>query len=150
MNVAHIVHSLPGRMRVRIPALRNDAVFFDRLSNALGEMDGMEFVRTNSATGSVVMRFHAETGAVLARLHQLGLEAEERDMRNAHAARSRGGHGGEPIRLVSGRDIDPMFMAGAALALVGAVQVWRGRIVVPAITAFWYASEAFRASGKRA
>jgi hypothetical protein len=41
-----------------------------------------------------------------------------------------------------------MFMAGTALTVVGLVQTFRGKIIVPSITAFWYALEAFRTSGK--
>jgi len=55
-----------------------------------------------------------------------------------------------PFRLVSGREINPMFMVGSALAIVGLVQTFRGKIVVPSVTAFWYALEAFRASANDA
>jgi hypothetical protein len=52
------------------------------------------------------------------------------------------------LNLVSGRDINVMFMLGALMVAVGIVQIYRGRILVPAISAFWYAVNAFRESGK--
>jgi len=52
---AYIVHRVPGRLRLRIPVRRGDAVFFARLSEALRQCTGVLTVTHNAATGSLVL-----------------------------------------------------------------------------------------------
>jgi hypothetical protein len=49
-----------------------------------------------------------------------------------------------PFRLVSGRELNPMQMAGVLFGALGVAQALRGKIAVPALSAFWYAVNAFR------
>jgi hypothetical protein len=145
MTDAVIVHQLPGRIRLRIPAMRGDANYFSALATSLGHAPNVQQVKTNPATASVVVQFEGDAERILEQMHELGLEPEIRKSMNEITKRT----GIGPVRLVSGRDINPMFMAGSALALLGLVQTFRGKIVVPSVTAFWYTLEAFRASGRR-
>ena len=57
-GVTRIVSSLPGRIRLRDPALRQ-ADRLDRLSAALANMEGVLAVEGNVRAGSVVLRFEA-------------------------------------------------------------------------------------------
>jgi hypothetical protein len=140
-----IVHQVPGRMRIRIPAMRGDADYFLDLAGRLGNIAGMAAVKANPATASIVMQFSGNPQSVLEHLRELDLDPAIK----LHDTQAASGSGIRPLRLVTGRDINPMFMAGLALALMGLVQTYRGKVAVPSITAFWYALEAFRASGKK-
>lgn len=55
-----------------------------------------------------------------------------------------------PWRVVSGRELSPMHMAGALFSVVGVIQTVRGRVMMPALTAFWYAVHAFREADRTA
>jgi hypothetical protein len=145
MTDAVIVHQLPGRIRLRIPTMRGDAGYFSMLADSLGDVPGVQQVQTNPATASMVVRFAGDAERVLEQMRELGLDPKIKERGNEITKRTGIGH----IRLISGRDMNPMFMAGSALALLGLVQTFRGKIVVPSVTAFWYALEAFRASGRR-
>jgi hypothetical protein len=142
---ALIVHQLPGRIRLRIPAMRGDAGYFSALADSMSDAPGVQQVKTNPATASMVVQFEGNGERILEQMHELGLEPKIKESNSGITKRT----GIGPVRLVSGRDINPMFMVGSALALLGLVQTFRGKIVVPSVTAFWYALEAFRASGRR-
>jgi hypothetical protein len=145
MTGALIVHQLPGRMRIRIPAMRGNPEYFSDLASKLGNMAGIAAVKANPATGSIVMQFSGNPESILEHLRELDLDPAIKH----HDSDAASGSAIRPFRLVTGRDINPMFMAGLALAMVGLVQTYRGKVAVPSITAFWYAVEAFRASGEK-
>jgi hypothetical protein len=145
MSKALIVHQMPGRMRIRIPAMRGNADYFSDLAGKLGNIAGMAAVKANPATASIVMQFSGNPQGVLEHLRELDLDPTIKH----HETQAASGSGIRPVRLVTGRDINPMFMAGLTLALVGLVQTYRGKVAVPSITAFWYAVEAFRASREK-
>lgn len=143
---AAIVHRLPGRIRLRLQEKRGDADFFSMLSADFSGLDGVQHVKTNASTGSIVIEFSGTQEALVERLreHDVVVEALE----NGHAA-----HGGmpkaidmHPLLLVSGRNINAMFMIGTLLVVAGIVQTLRGKIVAPALPTFWAALEAFRRS----
>lgn len=144
MIEAVIVHQIPGRLRLRIPPMRGDAGYFSVLSDKLDTIEGVELVKVNPASASVVVQYAGEPQTLLERMRELDLDPRIEDDTGGAALIS----GIEPIRLISGRDINPMVMLGSALTVIGLVQTFRGKIVVPSITAFWYALEAFRNSGK--
>ncbi len=55
--MSHYVHSVPGRMRVKIPAIQGRSTRAERLQELLVPHLGIEQVRTNTLTGSVVVRY---------------------------------------------------------------------------------------------
>jgi hypothetical protein len=144
---ANIVHSMPRRVRLRVHEKRSDAAFFSSLSEQLSGIDDVTTVKVNPATQSVVIEFSSSLENLLQQLQQKGL-----DITNEYPlATPQGGFAGmmiRPVNLVSTRNIDAMFMVGTLLAITGIVQIYRGKIAVPAITALWYAFEAYWQSGK--
>ncbi|WP_058555134.1 cation-translocating P-type ATPase [Thiohalocapsa sp. ML1] len=48
-------HSIPGRLRLGVPALRQDRQLADAIRTALGGMDGVVLVRINPACGSLLV-----------------------------------------------------------------------------------------------
>jgi len=146
MIEAVIAHQVPGRIRIRIPTMRGQAHDLTELAGQLGNIAGVAAVKLNSATGSIVLQFSGNADSILESMRELGLNPVLKQDIDQAVRNS----GIRPFRLVSGREINPMFMVGSALAIVGLVQTFRGKIVVPSVTAFWYALEAFRASANDA
>lgn len=146
MTTAIIVHSIPGRIRLRIPDKQGNISFFSNLSDDMREIVGVHDLHVNPATGSLVMRFDEDEEQLLLKLNeQIPDFVVEKNYRSKNSRSMRLA----PLKVVSGREITPMFVLGSTLAAFGVVQAIRGRIAVPSITAFWYALEAFRQSSKK-
>jgi hypothetical protein len=150
-EAAVVAHSLPNRLRLRIPARRGDEDYFAALVDAVRGIRGVDAAKANARTGSVVVEFSCGIDALLDRLREHDLDVELQTVRHdAPATRPTSTAPiWKPVSIVTGRDINPMFMTGAALTLLGAVQALRGRVMPPSITALWYATEAFLRSGRR-
>jgi len=143
---ARVAHVLPGRVRVRLPDYRGKAEELAILEQQLAQSALFERVRANPATGSLVLEFKGPYEAALVRLaEQLPFELElEKPNDPPSPTRPLAGPLGDPLRLVSGRDVNPMLLAATLFGGIGLVQVFRGEIMLPALSAFWYAANAFR------
>lgn len=146
MTTFTIVHQIPGRIRMRVPDKRNDAAYFSRLSESLAGIEGVRSSQVTPRTGSVVLHYDGDAGLLLERMRE---QIPRLVIENYHRVKNSSLIGTRPFRIVSGRQLSPMFMLGTALAAVGMLQTFRGKIAVPSITAFWYALDSFRQSGKR-
>lgn len=51
------VHTVPGRMRIRIPAIQHRSRKAEKVERELLQHEGVEDVRTNTLTGSVVVHY---------------------------------------------------------------------------------------------
>jgi hypothetical protein len=139
---ASIAHRMPGRIRLSIPARRGDAAFFAGLAGQLSGQPDVIRVRPNVRTGSLLVEHAGDAEPILAwaaQEHLLELEPSGASMESAGLLSAPG----PAVRLVTGRDIDPMFMAGVAFLGMGLVQIVRGQVMVPAATALWYAISVF-------
>jgi hypothetical protein len=145
MTDAVIVHQLPGRIRLKVPAMRGVASFFSGIAAQLQETRDVVAVQGNPVTASLLVHYKGEPAALLERFNELDLHPQIKTQTSDGARRI----ALPKVRLVSGREINPMFMAGCALATIGLAQTVRGKILVPSVTALWYAIEAFRAAGRR-
>lgn len=145
---AVVVHSMPGRVRLRIQERDADPAFFSELPGELYGLGGVQNVKANPATRSVVIEFSGTLQNLAQQLRQHGLVVGDPPVSSDESIPASAKAGMKPLNLVSGRNIDAMFIAGSLLSIVGIIQTYRGRISVPAITAFWYALEAYRQSGQ--
>jgi hypothetical protein len=67
MRWLQIAHTLPGRTRLRFPALRGDAAAGERIADVLAAIPGVREVRVRPFTGSILVRHEPEvTSATLA------------------------------------------------------------------------------------
>lgn len=143
---AAVVHRMPGRVRLSIPARRGDSAYFKRLTARFSAQDTVRHVKANPVAGSVLLEFSGSLAALMQRAGAAELFDFEADWPDG------GGQDAasrllRPIHLVSGRDINPTYMAGVLFVVVGLLQSIRGRLMVPAITAFWYATSTFTQAG---
>lgn len=73
------VHSTPGRMRIRVPALRGEESRYRRMEADLAARPGITHVTANPLTGSVLILFDAcrmEDRDVLDALGAMGLRGD--------------------------------------------------------------------------
>lgn len=107
-----MVHALPGRLRCRVPRVRQDAGLAERLE-ALGEATpAVQSLRVNRQAASVVVRWAAalEPAAGATELTALLIRAEEPGAEGVAPSRTRP----DPFRSRLPRLLFPVLMAGAA------------------------------------
>lgn len=72
MANAYITHSLPGRVRFRIPSHIRDAAYFSTAAEALLEIPGVESVKANPVAGSILLLHHREPNELVAEIARRG------------------------------------------------------------------------------
>ena len=73
--MGYYLHEIPGRVRIKIPALRRNSDHADEIQGLLRELPGVTSTLVNTVTGSVVVRHDPEivgSGAILAFLAREG------------------------------------------------------------------------------
>lgn len=144
-----IAHQTSGRVRIDLPAKRGDAAYFSSLSQQMAGLNEVLAVRTNPLTGSLIIEYDGPLDALLHRFDDMAIDilAQPAAAGAGTAAAARDAatqNSALPYRLVSGRNMHPMVLVGLAFGALGLVQVVRGQVLVPALSAFWYAARAFR------
>lgn len=138
---ARIVHQIDGRLRLEIPEHRDDPAYFAHLAAELQQSGHVRQARFNPAAASISIEFASPRADVMADLARAGV-ALPAQAAPAPADTSRGNVQGLPG---AGRmAADPMVLAGLLFATVGLIQTARGEIMLPALSAFWYAAGALR------
>jgi hypothetical protein len=57
-SMGYVLHKAPGRLRIRIPDLKTDAVRAERVRKFLEAVPGVESATVRDTTGSVIINFH--------------------------------------------------------------------------------------------
>lgn len=137
-----LVHSVPGRLRLKIPDKRGDRAYFERLETELSALEGVVELGINIATGSVLIGHDWPSEEVLLRVAEetalflldpapfdplwqrasMGLELLDRRL----AKLSRGEVGMRSALLVG-------------TLVLGIRQAMRGQTLGPASNLLWYA-----------
>jgi len=128
---ARVVHHIPGRARLNIQARRGDSAFFDKVADALSAEAGVNSAHVNPGTGSVLVEYSTRLDEVLRAADDLF------DLLPAPAFP-------ENAKAVGQMMPPAMLIAGVFFGAVGVVQTVRGDILMPALTAYWYAWNALR------
>ena len=53
----YYMHSVPGRLRIKIPAIKGHPEKAKTVQALLRDLDGIESIRANTITGSIVVRY---------------------------------------------------------------------------------------------
>jgi hypothetical protein len=147
---AFITHVSQGRVRVKIPAKKNDVEYFSRLKNYLVPLPGVVKVETNSLTGSVLV-LHSLDLKSLADLKTMSQYSEmmglfklaEPETGNVSLGLGlAGAFAGvnDGVKGITAGVVDLPTVGILGLVGVGIWQISHGEVAVPAITALWYAS----------
>lgn len=153
---AHVRHSIPGRIRLRIPSKKGDPYFFGEMYKQLSLCEGIRRVEVNSMTGSILIIHDVaiETIAAFSRQNNLFTIEEPKRFgvrgRETYLARKIS----ETFRAVNHKVV--VSTGGFAniadllvLALIGlsVYQISKGNFIAPAwYTALWYAMNIFMKS----
>jgi len=60
MREGYVAHHVFGRLRLRVPAAKNDLGFLDALAGEIEQVEGIEWVRLSPITGSVILEYDTE------------------------------------------------------------------------------------------
>ncbi len=64
MPHAHIRHRMPGRVRLHIPSKKHDPEYFARVGQKLTELEGVQAVKTDSRTGTLLITHEGELDVI--------------------------------------------------------------------------------------
>ena len=70
--LARVVHSVPGRARLRVPGAKGDARTLEALQTALEDAPSVSDVRVNPLTGSLLVVHDGPIGDILRQVEQRG------------------------------------------------------------------------------
>ena len=143
---AHVVHALPGRVRIKIPSKQGDMRYFSRLYEKLTSYPGMTAMHTNYMTESLLVEHPAM------KLMQLQQYAKKRQLFSlddleyrSKAVWEKASLGLEAIDSkltgITKGDVDFRSVVFLVLLVLAVRQLFRGQILAPAATLFWYALE---------
>ena len=144
------MHSLPGRVRFRIPERRGDAAYFDEIQRRLANGGVVTVVDVSPLTGSVLVRHSGTTDdfinqtlrAELGDLVDLDSDPPSvaRRLNAEVTALDRG------VQDLTRGELDLNTLASLGLMALAGVQLVRGQHPVLAVSLCWYASELLRRS----
>jgi len=140
-TTALIAHRMPGRLRFRIVDKQGDRDYFETLSGQFSALESIRHIKANAAAGSITVEFSGDIDDVLQYVDEEELFDIDED--KARQWTQVPVQNDKPVNLVSQRNLDAMFMTGLAFAAMGLIQAIRGKVAVPAATAFWYAASVF-------
>ncbi len=148
---AHISHTIPGRLRIKIPSKKGDIYFFGDMYKQLSLFEGIQRVEVNSLTGSILILHSADVAHIAEFARHNGLFLMKEGKR----------YGGKQTyisRRISEafQDINHKVLVSTkgfanvpdllVLTLIGLsiFQISRGNFMAPAwYTALWYAMNIF-------
>lgn len=147
-TVAWVVHRITGRLRLRLPDHKGDALFFATLAESVRALPGISGVRPNPLVASVVIEHELEeSGQLDAMLGRLGLELIDGEppavpplevLLGGAAELERG------LRGITGNGADLRTLGFLALATAALVQVFRGNTLSAASSLIWHATDLLR------
>lgn len=146
MTTAHVVHHLPGRLRLRIPEKRMNQIYFDNLKAQALEFGGVEHVSVDPLTGSLLIR-HVLADEELTTLLQTDLELDlepapvpvGRDaLASLGASINTVDH---RLKRATGGATDLRVLLFMLLVGMAIRQILRGQVMIPAAALLWNAFE---------
>jgi hypothetical protein len=134
--LAQLSHSSLGRIRIRIPQKRGDAVFFSSLAEKLKNMPDVSSLSVNNQTASVLILHQGETDAIFSWAKKYDLfeieDPVEASADKANVCEKLKSLDGKVKDLTAG-NIDLLTLSGAAGLLgLGVYQLVRGQVLAPA------------------
>jgi hypothetical protein len=123
---------------------RGDESYFSELAESFRRFANIRSAKANPATGSVALEFIGDLEDILVKAQEDDLLSIIEEASKASRLAARKASTKSAIHLVSGRDINRMFMVGSLFLVVGTVQVFRRELFPPAVSVLWYAMQAFR------
>jgi Heavy metal associated domain 2 len=144
---AHVAHSIPGRIRLRVHNRHHDPGFFRDLEHRLSHFPQVKSVATNARTGSVLVHHSGAAFDLLMLAAEAGL-GEMIDFEPpapvARQLRAQFAQLDETVQHATEGRLDLSTLAMIALFAVAGLQLVRGNQPVISVTLAWYAAELLR------
>jgi hypothetical protein len=142
---AHVVHSLRGRTRLRIPERRGDHAFFGEIEKRLLDCAGVSGVDSNPLTGSVLVHHTIDIESLIMQAAAGGLgELVELTLSSpplARRVRAEVVAIDKAVRQLTAGELDLTTVASIGLLAMAGIQLVRGQQPVLVASLAWYASE---------
>lgn len=145
---AYRVHSIPGRIRFKIPERRGDHGFFDEIAELLRSFSTVTQVESNPLTGSLLLHHSddidgAPMQAALNALAEI-VELELSSPPVARRLRAEVVEVDQSIQRYTRGALDLSTATALGLLALAGVQLLRGQQPVIAVSLAWYATELLR------
>jgi hypothetical protein len=151
----YISHVSKGRLRLKIPSKKRDVTFFTDLQKALSTVPGLDQVRANPVSGSLLIvhtQLPDELASWVKTLTGLSPQKNKAVKSNSIYQMVSGTFQqvNKQVRGFTKEELDIPTLSFIALMAVGIYQISRKNFTAPAwYTAFWYALNIFlKARGK--
>ena len=147
-TTAWVVHRIAGRLRLRLPERKGDALFFAGLAESVRALPGVIEARPSPLAASLVVEHEVVPREQLdAALTSLGLGLIEGEPAAEPPLQALAGSFAEverELRSVTGNATDLRTLGFLALAAAGLVQIVRGQPLSAASSLLWHAAELLR------
>ena len=109
--VAYVQHSLPGRLRLRVPAAKGEEDELREISSAIAKTEGIDQVEYNPITGSILIQYSRERyGNLQALESRLSASAAPIALNSSHPSRDgRSQPRYQRGRSIAARRVDAVF-----------------------------------------
>jgi hypothetical protein len=146
VDQAYLVHQVPGRYRLRIPARRRDSAYFAGLAESLQALESIQTLQANSQTAGILIR---HDGLALEQLADFARDRELFDITTKDLplipildkAATTFANFNQELSTRSNSTLDMRSLAFVALVLFGVREMTRGNLFAPAASLFWYATQ---------
>jgi Heavy metal associated domain 2 len=148
---AFVTHQIRGRIRLRVPTMRNQAPYFEGLRQRLSTLPGLHRLTTNTRTGSVLIEHTGELEAIDSvgrrlELFEVGERPHPHSLNEMFYA-----VGAKPdsfLKNVTDGRVELSSLAVVALAGLGIKQIIGGYALPAGWTLIWNAINLVMDSGK--
>jgi hypothetical protein len=145
----YLSHASKGRLRLRIPSKKRDGVFFAQLQTVLSAVPGLDQIKINPLSGSLLIlhsELPEEMASFIKTLAGLTPKRNSSGKPNTIYQRVTGSFRQVNTRIqgFTKGELDVPTLSFIALVAVGIYQISRKNFTAPAwYTAFWYALNIF-------
>ncbi len=145
----YLSHVSKGRLRLRIPSKKRDSAFFNRLQSVFSSYPGLDQIRVNPLSGSLLI-LHSELPEEMASFVKTlaGVAPKKNSLKKPNTIYQRVTGTFQQVNTqIQGftkGELDVPTLSFIALLAVGIYQISRKNFTAPAwYTAFWYALNIF-------
>jgi len=150
---AFVSHQVPGRVRLRVPAMRHQEDYFARMREQLASIPGLRRLTTNTRTASVLIEYVGEIEpleAIGPRLSLFTLEQRPHPHSLSELLYSVTSAPDQLIKKVTDGRVDAAGLTAIALTGLGISQFVRGHGLPAGWTLIWNGISLIRDVGKPA
>ena len=118
--MAHYIHHVPGRLRIRTPRLKRDALHAEAVEAFVQTIEGVTAVRASSVTGSITVGYQRDVVKAETILEALALRGYYQPELVQHADQQLPAMASRAGDLL-GKALFGMVLEKSALVLIGAI-----------------------------